>query len=115
MEHLIKALSVSALLALVIATILFVQKASADEGSEASNRIDFGNSYVQGQSIKSGAVYLMNRKKNEISSMLKKREHYRTEILAEYPEFREEAEEDEWAESENTASSSAKSAVLKTN
>ena len=62
-----------------------------DEGAGKSNRIDFGNSYVNGQSIKSGAVYLMNRKKNKITSMLKRRENYRSEILAEYPEFRSES------------------------
>ncbi len=61
-----------------------------DEGNSVSNRIDFGNSYVNGQSIKSGAVYLMNRKKNEITSMLKRRENYRSEILDEYPEYRQE-------------------------
>lgn len=61
------------------------------EPEAASNRIDFGNSYVSGQSIKSGAVYLMNRKKNEITSMLKPRESYRTEILDEYPEISEAA------------------------
>ena len=59
-----------------------------EEADKVSNRIDFGNSYVQGQSIKSGAVYLMNRKKNEITSMLKQRESYRSEILDEYPEYR---------------------------
>ena len=62
-----------------------------DEANAVSNRIDFGNSYVNGQSIKSGAVYLMNRKKNKITSMLKRRENYRTEILDEYPEFRSES------------------------
>jgi len=61
-----------------------------DEEGGVSNRIDFGNSYVNGQSIKSGAVYLMNRKKNKITSMLKRRESYRSEILDEYPEFRSE-------------------------
>ena len=62
-----------------------------DEANAVSNRIDFGNSYVNGQSIKSGAVYLMNRKKNKITSMLKRRESYRSEILDEYPEFRSES------------------------
>ncbi len=58
-----------------------------DEEKGPSNRIDFGNSYVQGQSIKSGAVYLMNRKKNQIQSMLEKRESYRDDILADYPDL----------------------------
>jgi hypothetical protein len=45
------------------------------------NRIDFGNTYIIGQTIKSGAVYLLQRKKSEIKSMLKYREDYRKEIL----------------------------------
>ncbi len=48
------------------------------------NRIDFGNSYIMGQSIKSGAVYLLQRKKSEIKSMLEYRTDYRKEILEEF-------------------------------
>jgi hypothetical protein len=60
-----------------------VQPAVADPDSPSSrlNRIDFGNTYIIGQSIKSGAVYLLQRKKSEIKSMLKYREDYRQEIL----------------------------------
>lgn len=47
-------------------------------------RIDFGNAYIQGQSLKSGAVYLLQRKKSDIKSMLKYREHYRDEIMEHY-------------------------------
>lgn len=47
-------------------------------------RIDFGNSYILGQSIKSGAVYLLHRKKSDIKSMLKTREDYRKEILEDF-------------------------------
>lgn len=47
-------------------------------------RIDFGNAHIMGQSIKSGAVYLMHRKKSEIDSMLKVRQNYRSEIKEEY-------------------------------
>jgi len=47
-------------------------------------RIDFGNSYILGQSIKSGAVYLLHRKKSDIKSMLKIRENYRQEILEDF-------------------------------
>ena len=47
-------------------------------------RIDFGNSYILGQSIKSGAVYLLHRKKSDIKSMLKYREDYRKEILEDF-------------------------------
>jgi hypothetical protein len=64
--------------------------ASAQTGNKTGNkdrqdgllsRIDFGNSYIMGQTIKSGAVYLMQRKKSEIESMLKYRKSYRREIL----------------------------------
>lgn len=60
------------------------QETQGDAGSTAKerlNRIDFGNTYIIGQTIKSGAVYLLQRKKSEIKSMLKYREDYRTEIL----------------------------------
>ncbi len=49
---------------------------------ELLHRIDFGNGYVMGQSIKSGAVYLLNRKKSEIPSMLRQRTDFRAEIRA---------------------------------
>ena len=61
-----------------------------DTGNETSEqkglqqRIDFGSSYILGQSIKSGAVYLMHRKKSDIKGMLEVREHYRNEILEDY-------------------------------
>ena len=47
-------------------------------------RIDFGNAFIMGQTIKSGAVYLLKRKKSDIKSMLKKRESYREEILEDF-------------------------------
>lgn len=52
-----------------------------DTSELRTNRIDFGNTYIIGQTIKSGAVYLLQRKKSEIKSMLKYREDYRNEIL----------------------------------
>ena len=52
--------------------------------SSLRQRIDFGNSYIMGQSIKSGAVYLMHRKQNEIKSMLDYRTDYRDEILEDF-------------------------------
>ena len=52
-----------------------------NESKELLDRIDFGNAYIIGQTIKSGAVYLLQRKKSEIKSMLKYREDYRKEIL----------------------------------
>jgi hypothetical protein len=47
-------------------------------------RIDFGNSQILGQSIKSGAVYLMHRKKSDITTMIEVREHYRNEIMEDF-------------------------------
>jgi len=47
-------------------------------------RIDFGSSYIMGQTIKSGAVYLLRRKQTEIKSMLKCRKDYRKEILEDF-------------------------------
>jgi hypothetical protein len=49
--------------------------------NDLQRRIDFGNSYILGQSIKSGAVYLLHRKKSDIKSMLHYRENYHDEIL----------------------------------
>ena len=47
-------------------------------------RIDFGNAYIMGQSIQSGAVYLLHRKQSDIKSMLQYRENYRKEILEDF-------------------------------
>ena len=58
--------------------------ASSRKSGSLQQRIDFGNSYIMGQSIKSGAVYLMHRKQNEIKSMLEYRNDYRDEILEEF-------------------------------
>ena len=55
-----------------------------EKKSSLMERIDFGNSYILGQSIKSGAAYLLHRKKSEIKSMLKTREEYRKEILEDF-------------------------------
>jgi hypothetical protein len=54
---------------------------TAGIGGDLQRRIDFGNAYILGQSIKSGAVYLLHRKKSDIKSMLHYRENYRDEIL----------------------------------
>lgn len=59
-------------------------KESKTVNDQLFERIDFGNSYILGQSIKSGAVYLLQRKKSDIESMLKTREHYREEILEDF-------------------------------
>ena len=47
-------------------------------------RIDFGNAYILGQSIKSGAVYLLHRKQSELKGMLEVRRDYREEIMEDY-------------------------------
>jgi hypothetical protein len=44
-------------------------------------RIDFDDRLIQGQSNKSGAVYLYDRKELKIRSMIKKRESFRDEIV----------------------------------
>ena len=54
--------------------------APAPTSDELQQRIDFGNAQILGQQIKSGAVYLMHRKKSDIKTMLEVREHYREEI-----------------------------------
>jgi len=54
--------------------------AAPGEDKHLLSRIDFGNAYVMGQSIKSGAVYLLNRKKSDIRSMLEERKDFRKEI-----------------------------------
>ena len=60
------------------------EEKTAPEKKGLQQRIDFGSSYILGQSIKSGAVYLMHRKKSDIKGMLDVREHYRNEILEDY-------------------------------
>lgn len=57
---------------------------AAAVSAKLQQRIDFGNAYIMGQSIKSGSVYLMNRKQSEIKSMLEYREDYRREILEDF-------------------------------
>lgn len=57
------------------------KKAETKESGELLTRIDFGNSYITGQTLKSGAVYLLQRKKSDVKTMLKYREDYRKEIL----------------------------------
>jgi hypothetical protein len=51
---------------------------------ELQQRIDFGNAHILGQSIKSGAVYLMHRKKSDIKNMLEVRKDYRKEIIEDF-------------------------------
>lgn len=74
----------------LILTICFIFFASsismAADGDQKAlqQRIDFGNAQILGQSIKSGAVYLMHRKKSDIKNMIEVRENYRNEIREDF-------------------------------
>jgi len=79
---------------LVVVTLIFLlipldvaaqdDPPSAAEQKGLQQRIDFGNAQILGQSIKSGAVYLMHRKKSDITNMLEVRKNYRKEIIEDY-------------------------------
>jgi hypothetical protein len=60
-------------------------EASADTGGAAPTRgptrIDFDDRLIQGQTNKSGAVYLYDRKELKTRSMIKKRDSFRDEIV----------------------------------
>lgn len=60
------------------------KKTESNKKESLMERMDFGNSYILGQSIKSGSTYLLHRKKSDIKSMLKCREDYRKEILEDF-------------------------------
>lgn len=78
----------------IVAAVIFSawpESATAEEQKEEQKpapglqqRIDFGNAYILGQSIKSGAVYLLHRKQSEIKGLLDMRQHYRSEIMEDY-------------------------------
>jgi len=70
---------ISALLAILVSTAI-----AEEESDQRESRIDFGNTYIQGQSIKSGAVYLTNRRKSPLKSLLKTRKSYRQEIVNDF-------------------------------
>ena len=60
-------------------------ESQADSGGSAAptrgpTRIDFDDRLIQGQTNKSGAVYLYDRKELKTRSMIKKRESFRDEI-----------------------------------
>jgi hypothetical protein len=54
---------------------------SAPPPSRGPTRIDFDDRLIQGQTNKSGAVYLYDRKELKTRSMVKKRETFREEIV----------------------------------
>lgn len=54
---------------------------AATPGVRGPTRIDFDDRLIQGQSNKSGAVYLYDRKELKVRSMIKKRDNFREEIV----------------------------------
>lgn len=50
-------------------------------GTRGPARIDFDDRLIQGQTNKSGSVYLYDRKELKVRSMIKKRETFREEIV----------------------------------
>jgi len=90
-------LGIFAILAAICPTAWSLEKNPPLTKSDTSEgrlleRIDFGNSYIRGQTIQSGAVYLLQRKKSDIESLLKPRENYREEILKDFHVQEEETE-----------------------
>lgn len=55
--------------------------ATTGTATRGPTRIDFDDRLIQGQSNKSGAVYLYDRKELKTRSMVKKRESFRDEII----------------------------------
>ncbi len=55
---------------------------SAPVPSRGPARIDFDDRLIQGQTNKSGAVYLYDRKELKTTSMIRERESFRSEILS---------------------------------
>jgi hypothetical protein len=62
----------------------YAQSLANKKDRQLLKRIDFNNAYIMGQSIQSGAVYLLKRKKSDIKSMLKYRMSFRDEILEDF-------------------------------
>ena len=55
--------------------------ASGPVSSRGPTRIDFDDRLIQGQTNKSGAIYIFERKNSEIHSMVRRRTSFREEIL----------------------------------
>jgi hypothetical protein len=55
---------------------------SAAPPTRGPARIDFDDRLIQGQTNKSGAVYLYDRKELKTTSMIKERESFRSETLS---------------------------------
>ena len=84
----------SCVLVLLLGLLSFARLGQAEEaatstGAEGEPRslkrarhMEFDERLIMGQSLKSGALYLFERKDSEIQSMLKIRRDYRQELLA---------------------------------
>lgn len=55
---------------------------SGPVSSRGPTRLDFDDRLIQGQTNKSGAVYLYDRKELKTRSMIKKRDSFRDEIVS---------------------------------
>ena len=56
--------------------------ALAQSGRRGATRVDFDDALIKGQT-KRGAVHLLERRDSELGSLVKKRVHFRDEILCE--------------------------------
>lgn len=60
-------------------------------GLQRGGRVEFDGRLVQGQTAKSGAIYLFARKRSQLKSMVEERVHYRKEVLRTvYPDWKKE-------------------------
>jgi hypothetical protein len=48
---------------------------------QRGGRVEFDGRLVQGQTAKSGAIYLFARQRTDLRSMVRERESYRKEVL----------------------------------
>ncbi len=83
-------------LGLLLGLLAFAQQGKAEESAASAGKgggvsagslkrarhMEFDERLIMGQSLKSGALYLFERKDSEIQSMLKIRRDYRQELLA---------------------------------
>jgi hypothetical protein len=58
-----------------------VQNAPAPDTLQRGGRVEFDGRLVQGQTAKSGAIYLFARQRSDLRSMVKERSDYRKEII----------------------------------
>jgi hypothetical protein len=75
---------VAILLLAFLPTSAWADDPAAKPPKRLQQRIDFSTAHIMGQSIKSGAVYLMHRKKSDIKNMLQVRQDFRDEIIEDY-------------------------------